>query len=807
MRIETGLTAFVAALAPLCLGAEPQYPVVWNEQRVDIAVPVGSEKHLGVSVTTKQDLRDIDLDVVPALAPFVSLTPTRLGALQRDQPMPVWLAVSAPEGSQPGIYEGTVHLRRGPRTLARPLRIILTVLPTKKLELPDRAGAITVVANTGTLDVTLIDAPTPPPGVAFPFGVFNVEIREIPPGSSTQITLAVPTSPLGDRLYKYVRGSWMDISDLAVFATDRVTYTLTDGGDLDDDGAVNGSISDPIGLGVAIDRYSDACNPVAEYSHYATTLASTYGVPADILRAVMLQESTLQQYRCYADGTKRGLVSGDGGIGLMQVTPATVCPSDICSLGSLRPDSRVSIVSLVLTPELKQKLADDWKFNMEVGARILLAKKGLSDASGSWKDPAILENWYYPLARYNGYVQYSPTNLDYCSPPGPFNDPSAPCYTRRSLDSLFSRSVFPYQELIAGHLAGYSKPLVDARVAALLPDTKLTLPGPMSVCSGAGRFSYLLNDFRGGDAITHSATLPPSSCGSDYAIGDMVCEPSPGVTGTAEITRFVGGGTTDSIACVHGVVSSDVTFEFVGHEETWVVPAGVTSITVDARGAQGGGDVAPGGKGARVETTLSVVAGEPLYVYVGGHGEGAGYKGSGRGGGAGGYNGGAPGASAANPYTWLSGAGGGGASDIRRGGTDLTNRVVVAGGGGGGTSHGGGAGGFNGGPGQAAWADGGGGGATQTSAGSAGAGGGGPVPGHPGGAGAPGVGGNGGSGYGGGAGGGGGWYGGGGGGGEGWNGGDGAGGGGGSSYSAGSSTTHTQSYQQGNGQITIRLNR
>ena len=104
-------------------------------------------------------------------------------------------------------------------------------------------------------------------------------------------------------------------------------------------------------------------------------------------------------------------------------------------------------------------------------------------------------------------------------------------------------------------------------------------------------------------------------------------------------------------------------FTFTGASQTFVVPAGVTQITVDANGARGGGFafVAPGG---RVVATIPVTAGETLIVNVGGEGGVNGQPG---------FNGGGQGGAGVN------GAGGGGASDVRRGST----RVVVAGAGGG----------------------------------------------------------------------------------------------------------------------------
>lgn len=138
------------------------------------------------------------------------------------------------------------------------------------------------------------------------------------------------------------------------------------------------------------------------------------------------------------------------------------------------------------------------------------------------------------------------------------------------------------------------------------------------------------------------------------------------------------------------VADVDVTvpFTYTGASADWVVPAAVTTVAVDASGAQGGADAdtTPGGKGARVQCTLGVTPGETLRVFVGGQGNPgvSSYV-------IGGFNGGGDSAG---------GGGGGGATDIRRSPYGPGNRLVVAGGGGG-SSDGAGAGaadptGFNG---------------------------------------------------------------------------------------------------------------
>jgi gliding motility-associated-like protein len=124
-------------------------------------------------------------------------------------------------------------------------------------------------------------------------------------------------------------------------------------------------------------------------------------------------------------------------------------------------------------------------------------------------------------------------------------------------------------------------------------------------------------------------------------------------------------------------------YTFTGNVETYTVPPCVTSITVVAAGAKGGGN--SGGAGAKVTATLSVTPGDVLEIRVGGTGACPGA----------GYNGGGLGKNANNIGN--TSCGGGGATDIRVAPYGLANRILVASGGGGmggGTSDGsGGAGG------------------------------------------------------------------------------------------------------------------
>ena len=146
-------------------------------------------------------------------------------------------------------------------------------------------------------------------------------------------------------------------------------------------------------------------------------------------------------------------------------------------------------------------------------------------------------------------------------------------------------------------------------------------------------------------------------------------------------------------------------FNFTGAVQTFVVPAGITSVNIKSWGAQGNSNAlsVTGGLGGYAEGNLAVTPGQTLFINTGG-GATATISGGFNGGGAAGINSGC---------AQAQGGGGGGASDVRITANTLANRILVAGGGGGAGANrvancgrgtgGGGGGGYYGGGGGAGW--------------------------------------------------------------------------------------------------------
>lgn len=117
------------------------------------------------------------------------------------------------------------------------------------------------------------------------------------------------------------------------------------------------------------------------------------------------------------------------------------------------------------------------------------------------------------------------------------------------------------------------------------------------------------------------------------------------VTCPASITVSTDAGQCDAVVNYPSPTDSNscgtpatMTFNYTGALQTFTVPPGVTSINVDASGAQGGNITvnctAPGGLGARIQGTIAVTPGEVITILVGQQGRS---NGSDAGGGGGSY--------------------------------------------------------------------------------------------------------------------------------------------------------------------------
>ncbi|MFD2721776.1 hypothetical protein ACFST9_23875 [Hymenobacter monticola] len=129
---------------------------------------------------------------------------------------------------------------------------------------------------------------------------------------------------------------------------------------------------------------------------------------------------------------------------------------------------------------------------------------------------------------------------------------------------------------------------------------------------------------------TTKGLLPPRLT---EAQRDAIANPAPGleVFNTTANTLSQWDGTRWvnylSYSASNTVASTTFSFQNNGNRYTYQVPLGVTRLAVDMAGGVGGGSVlgtrvVNGGKGGRVQATLTVTPGQLLTIYVGGSGTG-----------------------------------------------------------------------------------------------------------------------------------------------------------------------------------------
>jgi len=181
-------------------------------------------------------------------------------------------------------------------------------------------------------------------------------------------------------------------------------------------------------------------------------------VPCVLVKSVGYVEGSWRQA---AGSVPVGLVgpvkqSASCGYGIMQITSGMRNPGE-------------------LPPDTQQHIADDYRYNIGWGAKVLADKWNAADflnAVVGDRDPAIVEDWYYAVWAYNQFnFRNNPNNPDFPLP-------------RPAYDGSQSKLNYPYQELVWGLAANPPKergvPLWEP-VALALPDSAAIgqTPGPI----------------------------------------------------------------------------------------------------------------------------------------------------------------------------------------------------------------------------------------------------------------------------------------------------------------------------------------
>ena len=147
------------------------------------------------------------------------------------------------------------------------------------VSLPSVSGTTpggTVIANlTGGSFVSgsgqFMAPSNPPAGQSLPYGVFSFTATTTVGGSIT-LTLTYPQAlAAGTKVWKDLtgNGSWVDWTSNVTISGNTITYTIADGGNGDADGAVNGSVTDPLGPSSPATIPTPSPTPIPTLSEWA----------------------------------------------------------------------------------------------------------------------------------------------------------------------------------------------------------------------------------------------------------------------------------------------------------------------------------------------------------------------------------------------------------------------------------------------------------------------------------------------------------------------------------------------------------
>jgi len=107
--------------------AAPKIEWTPGEIQVTLSPGQGATETAFATFTSSTSLDQVTLEVVPSLSSFVTVEPAEIGSVQAGVPQTIALHFTLPPGTEPGTYEGVLHVRSGKRTVPHVLKISITV--------------------------------------------------------------------------------------------------------------------------------------------------------------------------------------------------------------------------------------------------------------------------------------------------------------------------------------------------------------------------------------------------------------------------------------------------------------------------------------------------------------------------------------------------------------------------------------------------------------------------------------------------------------------------------------------------------
>lgn len=125
--------------------------IVWSPEQVEKTLFIGSTALVNVSFVSKTSISQPTIFIVPEIEKFIKIrtAPQKIIVGTENK---VDLVLSIPADTPEGTYAGTIHVRDGKRTIAKPLPITLHV----------QRGSADVIPTAATLEIIFSSSLSPP---------------------------------------------------------------------------------------------------------------------------------------------------------------------------------------------------------------------------------------------------------------------------------------------------------------------------------------------------------------------------------------------------------------------------------------------------------------------------------------------------------------------------------------------------------------------------------------------------------------------------------------------------------------------
>lgn len=110
------------------------YKIAWLPEKIETSVFQGGARTISLSFQSGENISNATVWIVPELKPFISIQPDNFPFIKAGEKVELLATIKIPKTQPLGAIEGTIHIRVGKKTIAKPLPIKLNITDTGIVE-------------------------------------------------------------------------------------------------------------------------------------------------------------------------------------------------------------------------------------------------------------------------------------------------------------------------------------------------------------------------------------------------------------------------------------------------------------------------------------------------------------------------------------------------------------------------------------------------------------------------------------------------------------------------------------------------